>query len=275
MIFMKHVRFFTLLLLAVLVALAACAPADLDITPTPVPTPIPMIKVYITGAVAQTGTTLDLPLGSRVEDAIAAAGGATETADLQRVNLAQILRDGDQVNVPAQGDAVVEATPDVAAEAAAAEAAFNDPVAFLDRIVALVPTSFTEGPYNWQRDPNAPIRYATPRGGNTVVVSFIDRTGSKLEITYGIWPDAPGAQGFFDAVSNSLKTQFVASAENPDYPTPNIFGPGGTYGTAANFLRDRYVMRIAMPQRNTTTGEDPLIPLVEPFLSYLDQVLGG
>jgi SLBB domain len=106
MIFMKHVRFFTLLLLAVLVALAACAPADLDITPTPVPTPIPMIKVYITGAVAQTGTTLDLPLGSRVEDAIAAAGGATETADLQRVNLAQILRDGDQVNVPAQGDAV-------------------------------------------------------------------------------------------------------------------------------------------------------------------------
>jgi len=141
---MKHVRFFTLLLLALVVALAACAPADLDITPTPVPTPIPMIKVYITGAVAQTGTTLDLPQGSRVEDAIAAAGGATETADLQRVNLAQILRDGDQVNVPAQGDAVVEATPDVAAEAAAAEAAFNDPVAFLDRIVALVPTSFSQ-----------------------------------------------------------------------------------------------------------------------------------
>lgn len=267
---MKPVRFFTSLLLVVLVALAACAPADLDITPTPVPTAIPMVTVYVTGAVAQTGTTLELPQGSRVQDAIDAAGGASETADLQRVNLAQILRDGDQVNVPAQGEAIAETTPEPEAAVAG-----DDPVAFLDSVVALVPESFAAAAYNWQRDPNAPIRYATPRGGNTVVVSFIDRTGSKLEITYGIWPDAAGAQGFFDAVSNSLKTQFVASAENPDYPTPNIFGPGGTYGTVANFLRDRYVARIAMPQRNTTTGDDPLIPLVEPFLGYLDQVLTG
>lgn len=267
---MKHVGFFTSLLL-LLIALAACAPADLDITPTPAPTPIPMITVYVTGAVAQTGTTLQLPQGSRVQDAIAAAGGATEAADLQRVNLAQLLRDGDQVNVPAQGEAVAETTP----EPEAAAAPSDDPVAFLDRIVALVPESFTGGPFNWQRDPAAPIRYATPRGGNTVVVSFIDRTGSKLEITYGIWPDATGAQGYYDAVSGSLKGQFVASAENPDYPTPNIFGPGGTYGTAAIFLRDRYAVRMAMPQRNTTDNADPLEPLVPTFLGYLDQVLGA
>jgi hypothetical protein len=268
---MKHVRFFTLLMVAVLVALAACAPADLDITPTPAPTPIPMITVYVTGAVAQTGTTLELPQGSRVQDAIDAAGGATDAADLQRVNLAQLLRDGDQVNVPAQGEAVVEATPQP--EVAAAPS--DDPVAFLESLVALVPESFTGGAYNWQRDPAAPIRYATPRGGNTVVVSFIDRTGSKLEITYGIWPDATGAQGYYDAVSGSLKGQFVASAENPDYPTPNIFGPGGTYGTTAIFLRDRYAIRMSMPQRNTTANDDPLGPLVPTFLGYLDQVTGA
>jgi competence protein ComEA len=38
--------------------------------------------------------------GSRVIDAIDAAGGAAVDADLERVNLAGLLRDGDQVHVP-------------------------------------------------------------------------------------------------------------------------------------------------------------------------------
>ncbi|WP_225727057.1 MULTISPECIES: helix-hairpin-helix domain-containing protein [unclassified Nocardia] len=40
-----------------------------------------------------------LPPGSRVADAVAAAGGATEEADLTGLNLAQRLQDGDQVVV--------------------------------------------------------------------------------------------------------------------------------------------------------------------------------
>lgn len=84
-------------------------------TPEPTATPGP-ITVYITGAVQQPQTTLSLPAGSRVEDAIDAAGGLLDEADLDRVNLAQILRDGDQVHVPfvAVEEEVVLATPNAA-----------------------------------------------------------------------------------------------------------------------------------------------------------------
>jgi competence protein ComEA len=45
-----------------------------------------------------------LPAGSRVQDAIAAAGGATSGADLDAVNLARKLTDGEQVRVSGPGD---------------------------------------------------------------------------------------------------------------------------------------------------------------------------
>ncbi|NWF68471.1 MAG: ComEA family DNA-binding protein [Chloroflexi bacterium] len=69
-------------------------------TPEATATPGP-ITVYVTGEVAQPGV-ITLPYGSRVEAALAAAGGTTENADLERVNLAGILRDGDQVHVAAR-----------------------------------------------------------------------------------------------------------------------------------------------------------------------------
>lgn len=78
-------------------------------TPEPTNTPGPIL-VYVTGAVQQPEQTLTLPAGSRVQDALDAAGGTTENADLTRVNLAQILRDGDQVHVPEIGAAVVVET---------------------------------------------------------------------------------------------------------------------------------------------------------------------
>jgi competence protein ComEA len=68
-------------------------------TAEPTTTPGP-ITVYITGAVEQPQTTLTLPSGSRVQEAIDAAGGLLNDADLDRINPAQILRDGDQVHVP-------------------------------------------------------------------------------------------------------------------------------------------------------------------------------
>lgn len=68
-------------------------------TTEPTVTPGP-ITVYITGAVQQPQTTLSLPFGSRVQEAVEAAGGLLDEADRDRVNMAQILRDGDQVHVP-------------------------------------------------------------------------------------------------------------------------------------------------------------------------------
>lgn len=81
-------------------------------TPTALPTSTPSpITVYVTGAVAQSGQLFTLPPGSRVQDALAAAGGTTDAADLERVNLADILHDGDQVDVPEKGTQTVLATP--------------------------------------------------------------------------------------------------------------------------------------------------------------------
>jgi len=66
------------------------------------------IFVDVEGAVAEPGIR-ELPAGSRVADAIAAAGGYGTDADLEAaataINLAQALTDGEQVRVPAIGDA--------------------------------------------------------------------------------------------------------------------------------------------------------------------------
>jgi competence protein ComEA len=72
------------------------------LTPSATPTPGPY-AVYVTGAVASPEIVITLPYGSRVLDAVEAAGGPLENADLARVNLAQILEDGDQVHVPTRG----------------------------------------------------------------------------------------------------------------------------------------------------------------------------
>lgn len=69
-------------------------------TPTlpPSATPGPM-QIYITGAVVNPQSTVTLPPGSRVQDALNAAGGVTANADMERVNPVGILRDGDHVHV--------------------------------------------------------------------------------------------------------------------------------------------------------------------------------
>jgi competence protein ComEA len=68
-------------------------------TPLPSSTPAPL-TVYVTGAVSQPEQLHTLPPGSRVQDAIDAAGGITNAANLEGVNLAAFLHDGDQVHVP-------------------------------------------------------------------------------------------------------------------------------------------------------------------------------
>lgn len=51
------------------------------------------IRVQVSGAVLEPGI-YDLPADSRAEAAIAAAGGLTEAADTERVNMVRKLRDG-------------------------------------------------------------------------------------------------------------------------------------------------------------------------------------
>ena len=71
--------------------------------PVTIPTPAAgprTLKVHVAGAVAKPGL-YDLADGARVDDAIAAAGGALPTADAGRLNLALRVRDGQQLVVPA------------------------------------------------------------------------------------------------------------------------------------------------------------------------------
>jgi len=57
------------------------------------------IEVHIAGAVARSGV-YRLEEGARVYQAVDKAGGALDDADLERINLAQPLYDGQQVIVP-------------------------------------------------------------------------------------------------------------------------------------------------------------------------------
>lgn len=59
------------------------------------------VRVQVSGAVLEPGI-YDVPANCRVEEAIAAAGGMTENADSERVNLVRKVRDGMQIRVPVQ-----------------------------------------------------------------------------------------------------------------------------------------------------------------------------
>lgn len=85
---------------------AATAPAEA--TPAASGEPSSELVVDVEGAVVEPGIR-HLPAGSRIADAVLAAGGYADDADLaasaQGLNLAAVLTDGDQVYVPRLGDA--------------------------------------------------------------------------------------------------------------------------------------------------------------------------
>ncbi|WP_431247415.1 helix-hairpin-helix domain-containing protein [Leifsonia xyli] len=62
------------------------------------------VLIHVTGAVRKPGI-VSLGVGSRVVDAVAAAGGLTDDADPAGVNLARPVADGEQLVVPRQGEA--------------------------------------------------------------------------------------------------------------------------------------------------------------------------
>jgi competence protein ComEA len=73
-------------------------PKGTPITLLPPPTAAP-VTVYVSGKVNQEGL-YTLPAGSRVNDAIVAAGGFMGEGNTAALNLAKILEDGEQIYVP-------------------------------------------------------------------------------------------------------------------------------------------------------------------------------
>ncbi len=77
-------------------------------SPMPMPSPTPgLARVYVSGAVRSPGVYA-LPPGSIAQDAVQAAGGPTQDADLSLVNLAARVADGQQVHVPRVGEKVAQ-----------------------------------------------------------------------------------------------------------------------------------------------------------------------
>lgn len=74
------------------------------------------VRVQVSGAVLEPGI-YDVPASCRVEEAISAAGGLTENADSERVNLVRKVRDGMQIRVPVQKAARTSRTQRKSAQA--------------------------------------------------------------------------------------------------------------------------------------------------------------
>lgn len=90
------------LILSGAILLIALPPRGRPVELLPVPSPAP-VSIHVSGAVLNPGV-YQLPQGSRVEDAVIAAGGALDEANLQEVNLAARLKDGEKISVPFAGE---------------------------------------------------------------------------------------------------------------------------------------------------------------------------
>ena len=85
----------------------ALAPTELTVTES-----VAQITVDVAGAVTNPGV-YTLPANSRVTDAIKAAGDKLKGADLSDINLARIVKDGEQIYIypPSKGGSSVRISP--------------------------------------------------------------------------------------------------------------------------------------------------------------------
>ena len=78
---------------------------------SPTVTPKSYIKVHVCGSVREAGVVC-VEKGSRVVTAIEAAGGFSETADREWLNLARIVTDGERIYVPSSGETALLSVKD-------------------------------------------------------------------------------------------------------------------------------------------------------------------
>lgn len=94
---------FGLLLSAVILLISSPPRANaIRILPTATQSPL---TVDVDGAVDQPGI-YQLPVNSRINDAILAAGGPLTDANLDSINRAALLKDGMKIYIPAQGEQI-------------------------------------------------------------------------------------------------------------------------------------------------------------------------
>ena len=79
------------------------ANATIGVSASSINTTPQIITVHVAGAVKNPGV-YRLKYGSRINDGLVAAGGATSAANLDVINLAIVLNEGEQIYVPKRGE---------------------------------------------------------------------------------------------------------------------------------------------------------------------------
>src|SRR5205809_6297564 len=94
------------------------------------------VVIDVVGAVRRPGL-YRLAQGARIADAVSRAGGATAKADLELINLAAPLADGEQVVVPRRGTAALGAPPGPAGASAPSSGPVHLSTATLEQLDSL------------------------------------------------------------------------------------------------------------------------------------------
>lgn len=95
-----------------------------DTAASPTSTTATVLNVHAAGAVSRPGVVQVAP-NARVADVVAAAGGATTEADLDQVNLAAPVADGERIYVPRRGETIANSARPQAGAGAATPAIVN------------------------------------------------------------------------------------------------------------------------------------------------------
>lgn len=148
-------------------AMIAPPAADEGVTSVPPASPSPVgVVVHVAGKVRRPGL-YTLPEGSRVADAIEAAGGPSRTVDLDLLNLAEVIVDGSKIEVLAAGDAPATVPPSSSTSGTAAQIGLNtaDQLA-LEQIPGIGPVTAA-----------AIIAYREQAGSFTAIEELLEVTG--------------------------------------------------------------------------------------------------
>ena len=127
-----------------------------------------IVRVYVGGAVQRPGV-VTLPRGSRVADAIDAAGGVTEQADTATLGMAAMLSDSDQVIV-----ASIALAPAPSAMTASPEQTESTPTARSGGAESVTPT--------------VPSLISAPPAGGTALIDLNTASIEELDTLPGIGP---------------------------------------------------------------------------------------
>jgi competence protein ComEA len=133
--------------------------------------PSPSLLVDVAGAVRKPGV-YGLVQGDRIQDAIEAAGGAKRSADLSALNLAQLVTDGQKIDVIRRGASVVPATASTAG-AISASPTPGAPVSINSADEPTLETIPGVGPVTAQKI----IDYRTQHGAFTSIEQLLDIDG--------------------------------------------------------------------------------------------------